>query len=209
MGEGTPLIKTEIIKIDPRLPDEAAIKKAVRIIKAGGLVAFPTETVYGLGADYMNKYAVERLYEVKKRPRNKPFTVHIADLRTLDELSCEISGAVRMLIKRFWPGPLTIIFKTKNDVKVGVRMPANRIALDFILACGTPIAAPSANISGKKPPLSAEEVISGLGGEINLILDGGKTEVGVESTVLDVSSEPYKILREGAIKKSEIEKITT
>lgn len=201
------MIKTEIIKIDPRSPDKAAIKKAVRIIKAGGLVAFPTETVYGLGADYMNKYAVERLYEVKERPKNKPFTVHISDLKDLDRLSCEVSNPAERLIKKFWPGPLTLVFKTKNGGKTGVRMPANRAALDFITACKTPIVAPSANISGNKPPTSADEALSDLDGKIEAVLDGGKTDIGVESTVVDLTVSPYKILRTGAISEKEITEV--
>jgi len=203
-GEGAPLIKTEVIKIDPQEPDGAMIKKAARIIKEGGLVAFPTETVYGLGADYLNKYAIERLYEVKKRPKNKPFTVHIADLKSLDKLSCEISYSAERLIKRFWPGPLTLIFNTKTGKKIGVRMPANKAALYFISACKTPIAAPSANISGNKPPATADEVLLDLDGKIEAILDAGKTDIGVESTVLDISVAPCKIIREGAVKFEDI-----
>ncbi|MBU4377069.1 MAG: threonylcarbamoyl-AMP synthase [Candidatus Omnitrophica bacterium] len=199
------MVKTEVLKVDAGTSGKEAIKKAAAVIKEGGLVAFPTETVYGLGADYLNENALKRLYEVKVRPPNKPFTVHISDLGILDKLSCEISEKAGRLIKKFWPGPLTLIFKAKDGAKVGVRMPSNKIALDFIAACGTPIAAPSANISGKRPPTDAAEVLSVLDGKIELILDGGKTEIGVESTVLDVSAEPYKILREGAVKKAEIE----
>ncbi len=203
------MARTEVIKVDPKKPEKEAIKIAAEIIKKGGLVAFPTETVYGLAADFLNERALKKLCEVKERPGNKPFTVHIADPKVLNKLSCEVSKKARDLMKKFWPGPLTIIFKAKNGAKVGVRMPANKIALDFISACHTPIVAPSANISGKRPPLSALDVLSDLDGKIDLILDGGKTEIGVESTILDISTEPYKILREGAIKKSEIEKITT
>ena len=202
------MARTEVIKVDPKKPGKEAIKKAAEIIKKGGLVAFPTETVYGLAADYLNEKALKKLCEVKERPGNKPFTVHIADPKILDKLSCEVSEKTRGLMKKFWPGPLTIIFKTKNGAKVGVRMPANKIALDFIAACANPIVAPSANISGKKPPLSAKEVLEDLDGKIDLVLDGGRTEIGVESTIVDISSEPCKILREGAVKKSEIEKIT-
>jgi L-threonylcarbamoyladenylate synthase len=201
------LPKTEIIKIDPQRPDKTAIKRAAQIIINGGLVAFPTETVYGLGADYSNKNAVKSLCEVKNRPKNKPFTVHIADLKMLDKLSCKISDPARRLIDRFWPGPLTLILNTKSGGKIGVRMPANKTALDFILACKTPIAAPSANISGNKPPGTADEVLVDLDGKIEAILDGGKTEVGVESTVIDMTIFPYKILRTGAISEKEIAEV--
>lgn len=194
------MARTTVIKIDPKNPEREAIKEAAAVIKNGGLVAFPTETIYGLGADYFNENALNRLYEVKERPRNKPFTALISDLKALDRLSCEISERAGGLIKKFWPGPLTLIFNTKDGARVGARMPSNKIALAFIAACGAPIAAPSANISGKKPPANAAEVLLGFDGKIDLILDGGKTEIGVESTVLDVSAEPYKILREGAIK---------
>ncbi|MDD5680396.1 MAG: L-threonylcarbamoyladenylate synthase [Candidatus Omnitrophica bacterium] len=198
------MIKTELIKIDPQKPDKTAVKRAAQIIKEGGLVAFPTETVYGLGADYLNKYAVERLYEVKNRPRNKPFTVHIADLKMLDKLACRISGPAEQLIKKFWPGPLTLILNTKTGAKIGIRMPANKAALDFISACGTPIVAPSANISGNKPPTTAEEVLFDLDEKIEAILDGGKTDIGVESTVIDLTISPYKIIRTGAVSEKEI-----
>lgn len=201
------MIKTEIIKIDPRAPDKASIRRAAQVIRAGGLVAFPTETVYGLGADYLNKSAVERLYEVKERPKSKPFTVHISDLRGLDRLSCEVSDEAGRLIKKFWPGPLTLVLKTKSGKKTGIRMPSNRAALDFISACNTPIAAPSANISGNKPPASAAEALSDLDGKIEAILDAGKTEIGIESTVIDMTVSPYKILRQGAISEEEIARV--
>lgn len=160
--------------------------------------------MYGLGADYMNKYAMERLYEVKERPKNKPFTVHISDLKELAKLSCKVSDSAERLIKKFWPGPLTLIFKTKNGGKIGIRMPANKVALDFIAACKTPIVAPSANISGNKPPTGRDEVLSDLDGKIEAVLDGGKTDIGVESTVVDLTASPYKILRIGAISEEEI-----
>ncbi len=197
--------KTEAIKIDQKNPDKTAIKKAVDIIKKGGLVAFPTETVYGLAADYLNKKAIERLYDIKKRPKNKPFTIHIAGIDALSRLSCRICPFSKELIERFWPGPLTFILNsTKNSEKVGVRMPNNKVALEFILACDTPVVAPSANISGKTPPYSAEDVLRDLGGMIDLVLDGGRVDIGVESTVIDMSALPYRIIREGAINKSRI-----
>lgn len=197
--------KTETIKIDQKNPDKTAIKKAARIIKEGGLVAFPTETVYGLAADYLNNKAIERLYDVKRRPKNKPFTIHIADIDALKKLSCRICPFSKELMERFWPGPLTFILNNiKNDEKVGVRMPGNKVALEFISLCSTPIAAPSANISGKTPPSSAEDVLRDLDGMIDLVLDGGRVDIGVESTVIDMSALPYRIIREGAINKSQI-----
>ena len=195
---------TEIIKVDAKNPDKDVLKRAVAIIKKGGLVAFPTETVYGLGADYMNKKAIQKLYKVKKRPKNKPFTIHISNLAELDKMSCEISLFLKHLIERFWPGPLTLILKTNSGEKIGIRMPRNRLALEFISMCSNPIVAPSANISGRRPPRNAEDVLKDLDGKIDLLLDGGTTDIGVESTVVDASMFPYKILREGAIPKSQI-----
>ncbi len=203
------MLKTEVIKINPRKPETAMIKKAAGIIKKGGLVAFPTETVYGLGADYLDKDAVRKLYKVKNRPAGKPFTAHIADIKALKKLSCEISGPAKKLIKIFWPGPLTLIVSAGNGEKIGVRMPANKAALDFISACETPIAAPSANISGNKPPVTADEVLSELGGKIEAVLDGGRTEIGIESTIVDLTTAPYKMLRIGAISEKEIARVLT
>jgi L-threonylcarbamoyladenylate synthase len=197
-------VKTEIIKVDPVNPDKKILKKAAAVIKKGGFVAFPTETVYGLGADYLNKKAIHRLYKVKSRPRNKPFTVHISNFDALINLSCEIAPFSKHLINRFWPGPLTLILNTKSGEKIGIRMPSNKVAVEFISLCSNPIVAPSANISGKNPPRNAEDVLEDLNGRIDLLLNGGETEVGIESTVVDASVFPYKVLREGAISKSQI-----
>ncbi len=197
-------MKTEIIKTDNNNPDKTALEEAAKIIKKGGLVAFPTETVYGLAADYLNKKALDRLSEVKNRPKDKPYTVHISDYDVIGALSCEVSIFEEYLIQQFWPGPLTLILKTETGGKIGFRMPKNRLALDFISACKTPIAAPSANISGNNAPRTAEEVLRDLDGKIEMVLDGGMTEMGAESTVVDVTAFPYRILREGAIKKAQI-----
>ena len=200
-------MRTEVIKVESRQPDKEALNKAAEIIRKGGLVAFPTETVYGLAADYLNERALEKLYGVKERPKDKPFTVHISGFDDLTKLSCEITAFSKALIEKFWPGPLTLVLNTDSGGKVGVRMPRNKVALEFISACATPIVAPSANISGRRPPRSAEDVLKDLNGRIEMILDGGETEVGIESTVVDASVRPYRILREGAIKEIEIRKI--
>lgn len=197
-------MQTEIIKVDTQRPDKDVLKRAAIVIKKGGLVAFPTETVYGLGADYLNKKAIQRLYRVKKRPKDKPFTIHISNLAELVKLSCEIALFSKHLMERFWPGPLTLILKTKTGEKIGFRMPRNNLALEFISACSTPIVAPSANISGREAPCNAEDVLKDLNGKIDLLLDGGGTDIGIESTVVDASAFPYKVLREGAIHKSQI-----
>lgn len=197
-------MKTEVIRVDAHKPNKKILKKAARVINKGGLVAFPTETVYGLGADYLNEKSIQKLYKVKNRPKDKLFTVHISNFDDFAKLSCEIFLFSRHLIERFWPGPLTLIFKTDSGEKIGVRMPHNRLAREFISECTNPIVAPSANISGRRPPRNAEDVLTDLDGKIDLLLDGGETDVGIESTVLDVSAFPFRILREGAIKKSRI-----
>ena len=198
--------KTKTVKVDPDSPDEKTIQFAATLLKNGGLVAFPTETVYGIGANFLNKETIKKLYEIKKRPFNKPFTVHISTLRTIAEMGCEISPFADHLIRKFWPGPLTIILKGKNG-KVGFRMPRNGIAKDIISKSGVPVVAPSANISGEKPPTRADEILNNFDGKIDLVLDSGKTEFGKESTIVDLTSFPYKLIREGAIPESEIREI--
>lgn len=192
-------MRTEIIKINAKKPDKKALRKAAGIVGKGGLVAFPTETVYGLAADYLNKKAIQKLYKVKKRPKDKPLTVHISKFDELDKLDCEVALFSKNLTEKFWPGPLTLVFKTGSGRKIGIRMPSNKIALEFISLCKNSIVAPSANISGNQPPRKAEDVLKDLDGKIDLLLDGGETEVGIESTVVDVSTFPYKVLRKGAI----------
>ena len=192
-------MKTEVIKIERGNPNKATLKKAARIIEKGGLVAFPTETVYGLAADCRNEKAVEKLRKVKNRPKGKPFTIHIAKFSDLDKLACEMTLFSKNIIKKFWPGPLTLVFKSTAGGKIGVRMPSNGIAVEFISACKNAVVAPSANTSGRRPPRVAEDVLKDLDGKIDLLLDGGATEVGKESTIIDVSEFPYRILRRGAI----------
>lgn len=200
------LKKTKILKVDPRNPDSNLIRYAAAVIKLGGLVAFPTETVYGVAANLLDKKAVERLYRVKRRPRSKPFTVHISDLNSIKDMECRITKSARPLIDKFWPGPLTIILRAKNGAKIGFRMPANRIALDLIRAAGVPVIAPSANVSGSGAPSTAKAVLKELDGKIDALLDAGRAEFGVESTVVDLTARPARILREGAIGRVELEK---
>lgn len=195
---------TLVIRVDPDNPDPKAIARTARILKKGGLVAFPTETVYGLGANSLDRRAMAALRRVKKRPAGKPFTVHIADGRVIKKMGCRLEKGAAALTKKFWPGPLTIVIKSRAGKRIGFRMPANTIALRLIKASGVPVACPSANISGDAPPVSAEEVLKNLRGKIDVILDGGRTEVGVESTVLDLSGPEPVVLREGAISKEKI-----
>ena len=192
-------MQTKIIKLNPNFPEEASIKEAAVMLQKGGLVVFPTETVYGIAANLLDKKAIDRLYRIKKRPRKKPFTIHIAKFEALKELNIDLPERVRSIIHKFWPGPLTIIAFSKEREKIGIRMPRNKIALALINQTAAPVVAPSANISGEKPPTSGEEVISEMKGFVDIILDSGTTEIGVESSVLDVTSDPFTVLREGAI----------
>lgn len=194
-------VSTVVIKLNPARPQPHKIKRAADILRSGGLVAFPTETVYGLAANLLNRKAMTRLRKVKKRPRRKPFTVHIASVDDLKVLKCRISPTARRLMDRFWPGPLTLIMKDFHGERIGVRMPANRIAIDLLKECGVPVVAPSANLSGRKPPVTAKGVLRDLNGDIEMVLDGGRTRVGIESTVVDTAVSPVKILREGAVGK--------
>ena len=202
------MIRTEVLKLDPENPDSSQIRRAAFVLRKGGLVAFPTETVYGLGANFLNKRSIERLAEIKKRPEEKLFTIHIADKAKIEEFAADISMGAYKLIDKFWPGPLTLILKSKknNNQTVGIRMPSNRIAIDLINVAGVPVVAPSVNISGEKPATTIEEVLSGFDGKIDLAIDAGKTSLGVSSTVVDVTLEKPEIKREGAIKKADIEK---
>lgn len=192
---------------------ENHIKKAAKIIRDGGLVAFPTETVYGLGANALNPDAVIKIFEAKQRPSFDPLIVHICDIKDIDRLSLNVDERVYKLAKRFWPGPLTIILPKKDIVPgivtsglstVAIRMPAHDVALQLIDKAGCPIAAPSANKFGKLSPTKAEHVMKQLS-DVDLIIDGGKTTVGIESTVISLSPVGFKILRPGVITEEEIE----
>jgi L-threonylcarbamoyladenylate synthase len=194
--------------LNPAAPELRAISRAAESLRRGGLVAFPTETVYGLGADALNPEAVKRIFVAKGRPLDNPIIVHVAGPEDLAVLTADVPPEATLLMKRFWPGPLTLIFKrsvrvpdavTGGQETVAVRMPRNAIALALVRALGRPIAAPSANLSGRPSPTTAGHVLGDLGGRIDIILDGGPVEVGIESTVLDLSQHPPVILRPGAV----------
>ncbi|WP_326511682.1 L-threonylcarbamoyladenylate synthase [Clostridium intestinale] len=183
------------------------IEEAASVIKEGGVVAFPTETVYGLGADALNPLAVKKIFEAKGRPQDNPLIIHVAN-KNLESLVQEIPSIANKIMDRFWPGPLTLIFNKKDIIPdvtsanldtIGVRMPSNEIALKLIESSGTPIAAPSANISGRPSPTDVERCIEDLEGKIEYILGGSRSDVGVESTILDLSVDPPCILRPGGI----------
>ncbi len=185
----------KILRVNPNFPEPHFIEEGAVLLKKGGLVAFPTETVYGIGANLLDKKAIERLYKIKKRPKNKPFTIHIARFEALKELKVNLSERAEKIVRKFWPGPLTILALNKKKEKIGIRMPDNKVALALIDKASLPIVAPSANLSGENPPTSAKEVIL----DVDMVLDGGDTAIGVESTVLDVTVGPFKILRKGAL----------
>ncbi len=190
------------------------IAHAAHIINAGGLAAFPTETVYGLGADAFNQNAIARIFSVKKRPRFDPLIVHIASLEQLEQVAAGAPDNARRLIEAFWPGPLTVIIEKNPKVSdlvtaglpgVGVRMPAGRIARDLIAAARTPIAAPSANSFGGISPTRAEHVQADLGDQVDCIIDGGSCEVGIESTIISCMDSQPTLLRPGGIALEDIE----
>lgn len=192
------------------------IKEAAALIRKGGLVAFPTETVYGLGADALNPLAVVRIFEVKNRPRFDPLIVHIADFSSLEKLCSSVDERARKLMEKFWPGPLTLVLPKTEVVPdivtagfptVAIRMPAHPVALRLIEEAGTPIAAPSANPFGYLSPTTAEHVREQLGKKVDLILDGGKCSIGVESTVVELTGKEPLVLRPGGLSIEEIEKV--
>ena len=197
---------TLMLKVDPHNPDPTKIDIAAEFIRKGGLVAFPTETVYGLGADALNPEAILALFEAKKRPLDNPPIIHIADRSEVCRLVEEVPKKAERLMELFWPGPLTLIFKRSNTVPsvtvagldtVAIRMPKHKVALALIRQSCCPIAAPSANLAGKPSPTTAQHVFEDLNGRIDVILDGGSANIGVESTVVDLSVDPPMVLRPG------------
>lgn len=209
-------MKTKIIKIDRDNFEIQELKEAAKVLQDGGLVAFPTETVYGLGADGLNEKAANKIYKAKGRPSDNPLILHIADFAALDVLTKNTPKAAIKLAKNFWPGPLTLIFDKSKRVPysttggldtVAIRMPSHPIAYELIKLSGRYVAAPSANISGKPSPTRAEHVIDDLSGKIDCIIDGGKVDIGIESTIVDFTSPIPTILRPGYITTNMIEDI--
>ncbi|ADL08783.1 translation factor SUA5 [Thermosediminibacter oceani DSM 16646] len=205
-----------MIKVNPENPEPESINLAARVIKNGGLVAFPTETVYGLGANALDEKAAFKIYQAKKRPQDNPLIVHIHSPGELDKLASNVPRTARILMEKFWPGPLTIVLEKSGAVPYGttggldtvaVRMPRHPVALALIRESGVPIAAPSANISGRPSPTTAGDVYEDLAGRVDIILDGGPCEVGVESTVLDLTGEVPVILRPGGVTREELEAV--
>jgi len=196
--------------------DEPAIKEAAQIIKNGGIVVFPTETVYGIGVNALDETAIKKLYEVKERPLNKPISLLVNSMEMVEKIAKEISEVEYNIMKAFFPGPLTIILKKKDIVPnivtancetVGVRMPANEIALKLIEYAGTPIATPSANISGKPSGIDIKQIKEQFGEKVEYYIDGGTSQIGLASTIVQIIDEVPFILREGLITKEQIEKV--
>ena len=202
--------------MNARSIDYKTIKEASEIIKNGGLVLFPTETVYGIGANALDDEAVRKIFIAKGRPQDNPLILHISDFSMLNQIATNISEIEYKLMDAFWPGPFTIILNKKDNVAniatcngntVGVRMPSNKVAHDLIKESGVPIAAPSANISGKPSGTSFYDIIDELKNRVDFMIDGGDTDIGLESTVVRVINDDVRILRPGRITKEDIEKI--
>ena len=201
-------VETEYVQVDPENPDAAVIARAGEILRCGGLVAFPTETVYGLGGDALSPDASRKIYAAKGRPSDNPLIVHIADMEALLSIAAEVPKSAERLAAAWWPGPLTMVFKKTALVPaetsgglntVAVRMPSHPVAAALIRAAGGYIAAPSANASGRPSPTRAEHVREDMDGRIDMILDGGPVEIGLESTIVDFTEEVPMVLRPGYI----------
>lgn len=207
---------TKTVQIDENKIDATLIKEAGDIIKNGGLVAFPTETVYGLGGDALNPASSKKIYEAKGRPSDNPLIVHIYRLEDLGKIAKNVSDKAKKVMDAFWPGPLTLIFE-KTDVvprettggldTVAVRFPIHPTAMAFIEAAGGFVAAPSANLSGRPSPTLAKYVCEDLNGRVDMIIDGGNIPIGLESTIVDMTSEIPMILRPGFVSKEMLEEV--
>jgi len=194
--------------------DYQKLRYSAEIIKNGGIVVFPTETVYGIGTNGLDKEAVERLYKIKERPLNKPISLLVSDYEMIEKVVKDINELEYKIMKKFFPGPLTIILNKKDIVPdivtsggstVGIRMPEEEITRKLIEYAGVPIAAPSANISGKASGIDLQEIVKEFGDKVDYYIDGGKSKIGIGSTIVKVENNEIKILREGSISKEEIE----
>ena len=206
-------VRTRVVAVDAESPQEEVIREAARVIESGGLVAMPTETVYGLGGDGLSAEAVARIFEAKGRPATNPLILHVASQQQARELSRSWPEVAKRLCEAFWPGPLTLVVRRAPQVPdavtagldtVAIRMPAHPVARALIEAARRPIAAPSANRYTQVSPTTAEHVRAGLDGRVDLILDAGPTQVGLESTLVSLVEDPPRILRPGMIGRAEL-----
>jgi L-threonylcarbamoyladenylate synthase len=190
--------------------------EAAAVLKAGGLVAFPTETVYGLGANVFDEVAITKIFAAKQRPADNPLIAHVSSIDQIHELATEVTANAEVLIERFFPGPLTVVLKKKDSVpniatagldSIGIRMPGLSLTQEFLKACGTPVAAPSANLSGRPSPTTWQAVYEDLNGRIDCILKGDATEIGLESTVVDCRGNVPIVLRQGAISFEQLREV--
>ncbi len=205
--------QTQVFTIHPEAPEPRIIQHAADAIRAAQLVAFPTETVYGLGANALDAAAIDRIYEAKQRPASDPLIVHIHHLGQLAQIATDVPPAMQQLAERFWPGPLTVVLKRGSTIPaniaagmdtVAVRMPAHPVATALLMMAGVPIAAPSANTFTRPSATTARHVLEDLNGRVDIVLDGGPTTIGLESTVLDLTVEPAVILRPGGVILAEV-----
>ncbi len=201
-------LKTRVLGIEESNPRTPELLEAAQCIRSGGLVVFPTETVYGLGGNALSPDAVGRIFAVKRRPADNPVIVHVSDREMVRRVAAEIPNVAHELMDRFWPGPLSLVMRKGDDVpdvvtagldSVSVRMPSHRVALALISEAGVPVAAPSANISGRASITCAAEAVNELSGSVDFIIDSGRTSIGLESTVLDVRKPLPEILRPGGV----------
>ncbi len=207
---------TAVLAVDPRAPQPERIAQAAAVLRARGLVAFPTETVYGLGANALDAAAVGRIFAAKGRPAHNPVIVHVAGAADVEQVAADWPASAARLAERFWPGPLTLVLPRKptgpaavtaGGPTVAVRVPAHPVALVLLRAAGVPVAAPSANRSSHLSPTQAAHVLRDLEGRIDLVLDGGPCPGGIESTVLDLTTRPPRLLRPGLVTQPELEAV--
>jgi L-threonylcarbamoyladenylate synthase len=207
-------VKTRLVAVDPKLPDMGVIRQAEAVLRHGGLVAFPTDTLYALGADALDPAAIERVLAVKGRQHGKPLSVLVPSVEIAGRLARGLDPAIQALMAKCWPGPLTLVVKASDVVPpvlnsatgtIGLRMPGGAVAQALLKAFGGPIIGTSANKSGAADPADAKTVQRGVGGQIDLILDGGRVALGVPSTVLDCTQTPARILREGAVSRPSLQ----
>lgn len=199
--------KTKVLKVDPRGGDWAAVEEAARLLGEGGLVAFPTETVYGVAANLLHRGAMDRLTRLKERSAQKHFSIHVAAKADVEKYAVDVVPRAYKVIDRFWPGPLTVVLPAPQEKSVGLRMPSHEVALALLSEVDFPVVAPSANRAGRPAPRDAAGVVEELDGLVDLVLDAGRTSLGTESTVMDCRRLPFAVLREGALKKEEVKKV--